>query len=133
MATKAPMAGWIGFAAIMMLIVGMLTFFEGLVAVVRDNYYVLTPQQIIVFDVSTWGWIMLIWGTVLVLAGLGLGSGAGWARWLAVVLASLNVLAQLGFLGSSAYPLWALVTITLNIIVIYALTARWEGYAQRAI
>jgi hypothetical protein len=133
MATKAPMAGWIGFAAIMMLIVGMLTFFEGLVAVVRDNYYVLTPQQIIVFDVSTWGWIMLIWGTVLVLAGLGLGSGAGWARWLAVVLASLNVLAQLGFLGSSAYPLWALVTITLNIIVIYALTARWEGYTQRAI
>jgi hypothetical protein len=133
MATKAPMAGWIGFAAIMMLIVGMLTFFEGLVAVVRDNYYVLTPQQIIVFDVSTWGWIMLIWGTVLVLAGLGLGSGAGWARWLAVVLASLNVFAQLGFLGSSAYPLWALVTITLNIIVIYALTARWEGYAQRAI
>lgn len=132
MATKAPMAGWIGFAAIMMLIVGMLTFFEGLVAVVRDNYYVLTPQQIIVFNVSTWGWIMLIWGAVLVLAGLGLGSGAGWARWLAVVLASLNVLGQLGFLGSSAYPLWALVTITLSIIVIYALTARWEGYSQRA-
>jgi hypothetical protein len=132
MATKEPMSGWIGFAAIMMLVVGMLTFFEGLIAVIRDNYYVLTPQQIIVFDTTTWGWIMLIWGTVLVLAGLGLGSGAGWARWLAVVLAVGNILGQLGFVGSSAYPLWALTAVTLNIIVIYALTARWEGYPQQA-
>jgi hypothetical protein len=49
-----------------------------------------------------------------------------------VFLASLNILGQLAWLGSTSYPLWTLVIITLNIIVIYALTARWEGYAARA-
>jgi hypothetical protein len=130
MAVRAPMAGWITFAAIIMLTVGVIDFFEGLIAAIRKQYYVLAPNQIIVFDVKTWGWLTLIWGIVLVLAGLALWSGAGWARWFTIVVAIINVVAQLGFLGSSAYPLWALTAITLNIIVIYALTVRWEGYPE---
>jgi hypothetical protein len=113
-----------------MLIVGAIDFFEGLTAVVRKQYYVLTPSQVIVFNTTTWGWLMLIWGIVLILAGLALWRGAGWARWFTVVVASINVLGQLGFLGSSAYPLWSLASIALGIVVIYALTARWEGYPQ---
>ena len=126
-----PMAGWISFAAIMMMIVGTLDFFEGLIAIVRGKYYVVSPNQIIVFNLSTWGWLTLIWGVVLVIAGAALGSGAGWARWLTVFLASVNILGQLSFLGSSTWPLWTLVIISLNVVVIYALTARWEGYADR--
>jgi hypothetical protein len=126
-----PMAGWISFASIMMMIVGTLDFFEGLIAVVRGKYYVVSPNQIIVFNLSTWGWLTLIWGIVLVLAGLALASGAGWARWLTVFLAGVNILGQLSFLGSSSWPLWTLVIISLNIVVIYALTARWEGYPDR--
>jgi len=127
-----PMAGWISFAAIMMMIVGTLDFFEGLIAIVRGKYYVATPNQIIVFNLSTWGWLTLFWGIVLVLAGGALWSGAGWARWLTVFLAGVNILGQLSFLGSSSWPLWTLVIISLNIVIIYALTARWEGYADRA-
>jgi hypothetical protein len=127
---KAPMAGWIVFAAIVMLIVGTIDFFEGLVAVIRKQYYVLTPNQIIVFDVKTWGWLTLLWGIVLLIAGLALWTGAGWARWFTIVVASINVVAQLGFLGSATYPLWALTGITLSIVVIYALCARWEGYPE---
>lgn len=127
-ATKAPMAGWIMFAAIAMLIVGFIDFFEGLIAVIRKEYYVLTPERIIIFDMTTWGWLAMIWGIVLILAGLALWSGASWARWFTIVVASLNVLGQLAFLGQSASPIWLLTTITLNIIVIYALTARWAGY-----
>jgi hypothetical protein len=127
---KPPMAGWIGFAAIMMLLVGSLTFFEGLIAIIRDEYYVVTGSGVLLFDLTTWGWLMLFWGVLLFLAGAGLYAGAGWARWFTVVLVSLNVLAQLGFVGSSQYPLWALTVLVLNIIVIYALTARWEGYPQ---
>lgn len=130
MAMKAPMAGWIGFAAIVMLGVGAVDFFEGRVAIIRKQYYVLGAEQVIVFNVTTWGWLILIWGIVLFLAGLALWSGAGWARWFTVVVASINVLGQLGFLGSSAYPLWTLVAIGLNIVVIYALTVRWEGYPE---
>jgi hypothetical protein len=128
---KAPMAGWISFAAIMMVIVGSLDFFEGLIAIVRGKYYVVSSNQIIVFNLRTWGWLVLFWGIVLVLAGLALASGAGWARWLTVFLAGVNVLGQLSFLGSSSWPLWSLIIISLNIIVIYALTARWEGYSDR--
>jgi hypothetical protein len=128
---KAPMAGWISFAAIMMVIVGSLDFFEGLIAIVRGKYYVVSSNQVIVFNLRTWGWLVLFWGIVLVLAGLALASGAGWARWLTVFLAGVNVLGQLSFLGSSSWPLWSLIIISLNIIVIYALTARWEGYSAR--
>ena len=127
---KPPMAGWIGFAAIIMLIVGTLTFFEGLIAIIRDEYYVVTGSGVLLFDLTTWGWIMLFWGVLLFLAGAGLYAGSGWARWFTVVLVSLNVLAQLGFVGNSQYPLWTLTVLVLNIIVIYALTARWEGYPQ---
>jgi hypothetical protein len=108
-----------------MLIIGSLDFFQGLIAVIRDKYYVLTPQQIIVFDLTTWGWITLIWGVIVFVAGAGLLSGAGWARWTAIVAASLNFIVQLGFVGSSQYPLWALVVLALNILVLYALIVRW--------
>jgi hypothetical protein len=129
---KQPMSGWISFAAIMMMIVGTLDFFEGLIAIVRGKYYVVGANQIIVFNLSTWGWLTLFWGIVLFLAGAALMSGSGWARWLTVFLAGVNILGQLSFLGSSTWPLWTLVIISLNIVVIYALTARWEGYPERA-
>jgi hypothetical protein len=123
------MAGWIGFAGILILIVGMLDFFQGLIALFRDNYYVVSSSGFIVVDLTTWGWIMLIWGVLLVLAGLGLLGGQGWARWFTIVLVSLNFIAQLGFLGKSQYPLWTLTVLGLCVIVLYALTARWSESA----
>ena len=125
-----PMAGWIVFAAVMMLVIGSIDFIEGLIAVIRKQYYVVTPSQILVFNMTTWGWLTLLWGIVLFLAGMALWSGQSWARWLTVVACSINVLGQLLWLGSAAYPLWTLTAITLNIIVIYALTARWSGYPE---
>jgi hypothetical protein len=130
---KPPMAGWIVFAAVIMLIVGVLDFFEGLIAIIRDNYYVVHGNQLIVFDTTKWGWITLIWGIVLVIAGFGLWTGAGWARWFTIIVVGLNILGQLSWLGSSGYPLWSLVIITLNIIVLYALCARWKGYPEEAV
>jgi len=127
---KPPMAGWIGFAAIIMLVIGSLTFFEGLIAVIRKQYYVVTGNGVLVVDLKTWGWIMLFWGILLALVGLALLGGSLWARWFTVALASLNTIGQLGFLGSTQYPLWALTVIALNIIVIYALVVRWEGYPE---
>ena len=73
------MAGWIGFAGILMLIVGGIDFFQGLIALIEDEYYVPTGSGFLVFDLTGWGWTMLIWGSLLVLGGLGLlagGSGA---------------------------------------------------------
>ncbi len=120
------MAGWIGFAAIVLVIVGGIDFFQGLVALFEDEYFVPTGSGFLVFDLTGWGWTMIIWGALLVLAGFGLAAAQGWARWFAIVVVSLNFIAQLGFLGNTQYPLWSLTVVALNIIVLYALTARWS-------
>jgi hypothetical protein len=129
-ARARPMAGWVVFAATMLLVIGSIDFFEGLIAVIRKQYYVLTPNQIVVFNMTTWGWLTLLWGIVLFLAGLALWSGAGWARWFTIFVCSINILGQLAWLGSTAYPLWTLTSIVLGVVVIYALTVRWSGYSD---
>jgi hypothetical protein len=122
---KSSMAGWIGFAGIVMLILGFIDFFQGLIALLKDNYYVVTPSGFLVVDLTAWGWVMVVWGVVLVLAGFALVAGQGWARWFTIIVVALNIFAQLGFLGNSQYPIWALTALALNIVVLYALTARW--------
>ena len=124
------MAGWIGFAGILMVLVGAIDFFQGLIALFDDKYFVVTGSGFLVVDLTAWGWIMLIWGVLLVLAGLGLVGGQGWARWFAIVVVSLNFIAQLGFLGNSQTPIWSLTVIALSVIVLYALTARWSESAD---
>ena len=131
MARTSTWSGWIVFAGWLMLIVGMVTSFEGLIAIIRDKYYALTPNQIIIFDMTKWGWFALIWGIVLAGAGLALAAGKGWARWFTIVVASLTVLGQLGWLGSSQYPLWTLTTVGLTVVVLYALIVHWEEARER--
>jgi hypothetical protein len=125
-ASARAWSGWIGFAGLMILIIGSIDFFEGLIAVIRGEYYAIHGGQLIIFDTTTWGWITMILGVILFLVGLGLVGGAGWARWTAIILLAVNLFAQLGWLGNTAYPLWTLTVITLEIIVLYALTARWS-------
>jgi hypothetical protein len=120
------MAGWIGFAGILMVILGGLSFFEGLIALARDNYYAVVPSGFLLFDVTGWGWIMLVWGVLLVLVGLALLNGASWARWVSILFVSINVFGQLGFLGNTNDSVWLLITLTLNVIVLYALIVRWH-------
>jgi hypothetical protein len=125
-ASSKAWSGWIGFAGLMLLIIGAIDFFEGLIAVIRKSYYAFTPQGLIVFNVTTWGWLMMILGVLLFLVGLGLTAGSGWARWTAIVLIVVNLLGQLGWLANSSTPVWTLTVVALQIIVLYALTARWS-------
>ena len=126
MASPRAWSGWIGFAGLMMMIIGAIDFFEGLIAVIRKEYYAFTPQGLIIFNTTTWGWLAMIFGIVLFLVGIGLTGGAGWARWVGIILIAVNLLGQLGWLGNSATPVWTLTVIALQIIVLYALTARWS-------
>ena len=132
MARTSTWTGWIAFGGWLMFIIGTVVFFEGLIAVIRDKYYVLTANQIVVFDMTTWGWIMMIWGAVIILAGFALASGKGWARWFTIVVASLNFIVLLGFVGNAQYPLWTLMSLGLSIVVLYALIVRW-GEAREAL
>ena len=98
------MAGWIGFAAIVMLILGGIDFFQGLIAVFDDKYYVVTASGFLVVDLTTWGWVMMIWGVLLVLAGLGLIAGQGWARWFTIVVVAPELLRPAGLPRQQQVP-----------------------------
>jgi hypothetical protein len=128
-ATGRRWAGWIAFAGWIMVIIAAVDFFEGLIAIIRKEYFLFTPNQIIVFDMTTWGWLTLIWSIVLGLVGLGLLSGASWARWASIVVVTINFIGQLAFVGNAAYPLWTLTSLALSGVVLYALIVRW-GPAQ---
>ena len=123
---KSSMAGWVAFAAMIMMVIAGVAFFEGLIAIFEDEYFVATAAGFLVVDLTTWGWIMVIWGILLFLVALGLIAGQGWARWFSIIAITLNFFAQLGFLGNAQYPLWALTALALNVIVLFALTARWS-------
>jgi hypothetical protein len=120
-------AGWIGFAGLLMIVMGAIDFFEGLIAIIRGGYFygLTSSNQIIIFDSKTWGWLTLLWGILVLLAGLGLTGGAGWARWFSIIAVSISILHQLAFVGSAAYPLWSLAVLALSVIILYALTVHW--------
>jgi hypothetical protein len=124
-ATGRRWAGWVAFAGWLMVVIAAIDFFEGLIAAIRGEYYLFGANQIIVFDMRTWGWLTMIWAIIVGLAGLGLLSGASWARWFTIVIGSINFIHQLAFAGNAAYPLWALTSLVLTGIVLYALIVRW--------
>ena len=130
MASQDSWGGWIAFAAFVLLIVGAIDVLQGFVAIFHDEYVVATPKGLAIFDVTTWGWTTLLWGALIALAGIGLLGGAGWARWLAIIGVAVNAIQQIAFMANypQAYPLWNILIVTLSILVLYALTARWQGY-----
>jgi hypothetical protein len=116
--------GWVYFGGTMLVLVGTFNIIEGLVALFNDQYYVPTRQGLLVFDVTGWGWIHLIVGGLAVIVGVGLFTGATWARVAGVVLAGFNAIAQLAFL--SAYPLWATIVIAIDVLIIWALVVHGD-------
>jgi hypothetical protein len=118
---------WVDLAALLMLLAGSIDGLQGLIAIIRNNYYSLDPNEILVVDLTTWGWILLIWGAIVALAGVGLWLRSEAARWFAVVVLILNLIGELGFAGGHGYTLWAVTTNVLTLIVLYALIVRWEG------
>jgi hypothetical protein len=122
--------GFILFAAIMMLMSGVFQALAGLVAIFENEFYVATRNYLFQFDATTWGWIHLVVGLVVAFAGWGLLSGRTWARVVGITLALLSAIAN--FLFLPYYPFWALTVITLDVFVIWALTAHGRDLATDA-
>jgi len=123
--TGTPWSGWLAFAAILLAVVGSVNIVQGLAALLDEGYFVArTNNQLLIADFATWGWVLLIWGTLQLASGLGVGVGQGWARYTAIAVVSVSVLIQIAFLA--AYPIWSTIIIALDVIVLYALTARWS-------
>src|SRR5690348_16131765 len=93
--TPTGWVGWANFAGFMMLLLGALQGIAGLAGIFKDSFYVVTQQHLLVWDYKTWGWINLIVGIVIFMAGLELLRGAAWARVVAVFLAILSFVANM--------------------------------------
>jgi hypothetical protein len=107
------------FAASMMIIVGVFEMFEGLVAVVNgDDFLDKTRDYVLQMDTTAWGWTHLLLGLVVAGTGAAIVAGSGIARWVGVVIVSLSALANFAWIPY--YPLWALVVLTLDVLVIWA-------------
>jgi hypothetical protein len=115
--------GYTIFAATMMVVLGLFDAFQGLAAVIRKNYFVVTGDYVYKLNATTWGWIHLILGIVVVMAGVAVLRGAVWARVVGVIVA--GVIAISNFLWLPYYPLWSIVIIATCGLVIWALA--WHG------
>jgi hypothetical protein len=120
--------GWHGmivFAATMMIMLGCFHAIAGLVALFQPDYYLVGHDGLVVSaDFTAWGWTHLILGVLVAIAGCALFAGQAWARVVAVMVAMVSAVVNLAFL--SAYPLWSAIMITLDVLVIYAVTAHGD-------
>ncbi len=121
--------GFTMFAGIMMMLLGILHIFWGLSAVLKDAFFAQAPNQLVNIDVSAWGWIHMILGVVVFVAGYSLFGGAVWARTVGVILASISAIGN--FLTIPYYPVWALVMLAIDVFVIWALTTHGRDISDQ--
>jgi hypothetical protein len=113
--------GLILFAGVMMAMAGSFQALAGLVAIFQDEFYVATPNYFLQFDATTWGWIHLLLGLVVLCAGFAVLSGQTWGRVVGIILAAVSALANFAFIPY--YPFWSMTIIALDIFIIWALAS----------
>ena len=111
--------GLIFFAAVLMILVGAFHFIEGLVAVLNGTFYVVRPGYDLAIDVSTWGWVNIVGGVIMAIAGIVVFSGALWARIIGMIAASVSALGS--FYSIPYYPVWSILVIAIDLAVVWAL------------
>lgn len=113
-------AGWLVFAGIMVLIAGMLNCIWGIAAIDGSTFFV-EDSKFIIEDLNTMGWIVLGIGVLQLIAALSIWAGGEFGRWIGIVGASLGALGAL--LSIPGFPLWSVCVFSLNVLVVYGLTA----------
>jgi hypothetical protein len=123
---------WVGmvlFAGTMLVMLGSFQAMEGIVAIIRDEYYLVTRSGMVIdLDYTVWGWTHLIIGLIAIGVGIGVFAGQMWARVLGIVVAVISALVNIAFL--SAYPIWVTIVIALDVLAIYALAVHGREVKQ---
>ncbi|MCZ4510901.1 hypothetical protein O3Q52_22460 [Streptomyces sp. ActVer] len=119
-AARRPWAhGLTAFAAVMLMIAGVLDIFRGVMGIAEDDVFVTTRDYVFAYDLTGWGWIHLILGAVAVLVSLGLFQASLWARVAGIAIAGFIIIAN--FLSLPYYPVWSIVMIAFSAFIIWAL------------
>jgi hypothetical protein len=127
-----PPSGWatglITFAGVIMIMAGAFQAIAGLVAIFENEFYVATRNYLLQFDATSWGWIHLLLGLLVLGAGFAVLSGQTWARVVGITLAVLSALANFSFIPY--YPFWSMTIIALDVFIIWALVAHGRDMAR---
>jgi hypothetical protein len=115
-----PGGGWVLFAGIMLMLVGILNVIYG-IAAIDDSSFFVNDTKYILSDLNTWGWVTLILGAVQILAAFSIWNGNQFGRWVGIAVAGLSAISAL--LSIPAYPFWSLAIFAVDILVIYGLAA----------
>lgn len=107
------------FAAVTLMLAGVLDIFRGIMGIAEDDVFLSTRNYVFAFDLTGWGWVHLALGAVAVIVSLGLFQSATWARFAGVAIAGLIVIAN--FLSLPYYPVWSVVMIAFSGFIIWAL------------
>jgi uncharacterized membrane-anchored protein len=119
--------GWILFAGVLLLTVGVFNIVDGIAAISRSHFYAANAHYVF-GDLKAWGWTVLFLGVIQLLVGLGVFARNQAARWTGVAVLSLNALAQLFMMPS--YPFWSLSVFAIDIVAIYGLVAYGSRIAE---
>ena len=111
-------SGWIGFAGIMLIVVGALDIINGLWALDHKNTSPVA-SQLLYANLETWGWIMLIWGIIVMVAGFLVFGRSQIGRWVGILAAAIAMIVNMTWVV--AYPIAALAVVFLSALVLYAL------------
>jgi hypothetical protein len=124
MATR-EVSGWtvglVVFAGVILGLVGVFHAFTGLAAILENEFFVVGPEYAYEIDVTVWGWLHLIFGIIVVAAGVGVFNGATWARVVGITLATISAVGNFFFIPYQ--PVWAILMIALAVLVIAALAS----------
>ena len=113
--------GWIVFASVMMILVGTFQVVIGLTSLFKSGYYVVPSQDLLVnVNFTAWGWTHIVLGALAVAAAFGLLAGQMWARVVGIAMAVVSAVVNMAFIA--AYPLWSIMVITLDVLVVYAIS-----------
>ncbi len=97
-------------------------------AIFRDEYYVVGRSGLTLHvDYTVWGWVHLVLGLVVAVAGAGLLTARMWARVVGVLAAGASAVVNMAFLA--AYPFWSVMVILVDVLVIWAITVHGREIA----
>jgi hypothetical protein len=115
-------SGWEIFTGVLLIIIGSLDALWGLAAILNNDIVIVGGHGAILANITTWGWVHLILGSLIALTGVGLFAGSNGARLAALLFVTVNAILQIVWFPAA--PLWAFLIIILDVVIIYQLTAR---------
>jgi hypothetical protein len=108
------------FAVALLVTVGFFNMIDGIAAIANSHVFIANAHYV-VGDLRVWGWVVLILGTLQIIAAVAVLAGSQAARWFAVVVISLNAIGQMFFIP--AYPFWSLMIIAVDVVALWGLCA----------